>query len=233
MNSSARCEATISEQVAKAFRGSPTAQSDDFLRELRVNWREASSRARRDGLLLVLLYALFVLLIDAKVSEVAIAGVRLSPGSIELIATALPAITAAVFTQHLELRLFTSVYYHLHYEMCRQLYPALDPLSQALHPPDTNDFGLYKLLTLERSTQGQRLMVSTGNIGGLTVIFLPFLFVPAAYIALPVFTTPNPVFLAVSLLLGTFFMIRATGLFLVAIDPDGYPLRSDGPGIDP
>jgi hypothetical protein len=219
---------TISQQVAKAFGGTAAAQADEFIRELRVNWREAKSRARRNGLLLALLCALFVLLIDAKVSEVAVAGVKLSPSSIEIIATALPAITAVVFTQYLELQIMISVYHHVHSEMCRQLFPTLGPLERALHPPDTNDPRLYSLMTLDRSERGRKLMISTSNIGGLTGIFLPFLFVPAAYVALPALASPSPVFFVASLMLGLFFMTRAIGLILVAIDPIEHSESSAG-----
>jgi hypothetical protein len=210
---------TFSRFVSKAFGETATPASDDFLRELRINWREGLSRTRRVGVLLTLSSILFVLLLDARVSEIAFSGIKLSPGAVDIVATALPAVVAYLFAQYLELHLLLARYEVLHLEICHQLYPDLHPLDRALHPPETdNDLNLYAMTGVRYTGWGQRLRFGTAKVGLLVTLVLPFALVVGAYAALLITRTAPPLAFVLSAVFSLFFLLRGASILPLARD---------------
>jgi uncharacterized membrane protein YhaH (DUF805 family) len=201
----------LASRVAHAFGDAPADFSEGFLRELRVNWREALARSRRAAFLLVLLSGLFILLVDASVTKISFSGVELSSNAVGIIATALPAIIAYLFAQYWELSVLVDRYEDLHIEICRQLHPALLPLDNALHPPETKHLGSYRLAMLGRSGFGETLMVGTTVLALLNTFLLPFAFIVGCYVALLLISDPRPLAFTISAILGAFFLTRAIG----------------------
>jgi hypothetical protein len=216
LNTSGYQEGTVAWYVARAFGDEATPGSDEFLRELRTNWREALERARQVGVQLVLLFALFALLVDANVSEIAFAGVKLRAGAVELIATALPALIAYNFAKYWELYMLTGRYETLHVEICRQLHPALAPLDKALHPPETYDSDIYEIILLESEGGGKRGTQITNAIAQLVGFILPFVFVIGCYVALLELADPSELVFIASGLVAGFFLLRTVSFLLAA-----------------
>jgi hypothetical protein len=208
-------ERHLAPHVTAAFAGEPTQFSEEFLRELRVNWREALSRSRRLVFLMVVLIGLFGLLAGADVSEISFAGTKLAPSAIDVIAIAIPAITAFLFTQYWELYAVADQYEDLHKEICVQLHPELGPLELALRPPETNHPGVLWLLMLGRSGPGEKVMALT-SLTSLVVTFLgPFGVLIAMYTALILAFGADPIFFGISLAFSAFFVARAIGFWRI------------------
>lgn len=180
------------------------------------------------GFQLVLLFALFALLINANVSEIAFAGVKLRPDAVEVIATALPALISYCFAKYWELYVLTGRYETLHVEICRQLNPTLIPLDKALHPPETYDSVIHEITLLNRKGWGRRGMLITNVIVQLVGFILPFNFVIGCYIALDRFASPNELVLTASALVASFFLLR-TASFL----PAAFALQEEPRGLKP
>jgi hypothetical protein len=208
-------ERHLAPHVAAAFGGEPTRFSEEFLRELRANWKEALSRSRRLVFLMVVLIGLFGLLAGADVSEISFAGTRLAPSAIDVIATAIPVIVAFSFTQYWELYAVADQYEDLHKEICVQLHPELGSLELALRPPETNHPGALWLLMLGRSGPGEKVMALT-SLTSLVVTFLgPFGVLIIMYTALILDFGADPVFFGISLALSAFFAARAIGFWRI------------------
>jgi hypothetical protein len=212
---SSDADAVLKAHVSSAFGGKSTSFSEEFLRELRVNWREALGRSRRSLLQIILLSALFTLLAGANVSEIAFAGVKLTPGAVDLIATAIPAIVAFLFAQYWELTALVDRYEDIHSEMISQLHPSATPVAGALQPPETNHPGMFNLVLLGRSGPGEALMFGTAYGTLITAFFLPFALIIVIYAYLVIDFGFNLIPFFISLAIAAFFVARAIGFWRV------------------
>lgn len=209
-----RWERRFSPHVARAFEQDNPEFADAFLSELRSNWRDALARARRLVFLVVLLVALFILLAGAGISEVAFAGVKLAPSSIDAIAVGIPALIAFFFARYWELYALMDQYAGVHAEIYRQIHPTLGSLERVLHPPEPGHPSSFDAVVLGRGSSGPgaAALAVTSMINGLTILFAPMGVVVLYVLLLTLDFKVNPVLYAISALIAAFSLIRVIGL---------------------
>jgi hypothetical protein len=221
MNIPAAEDDVLAGYVAGAFGETQTDLSEGFLRELRTNWREVLARSRRLVFLVVMLTGLFTLLAGADVSEIGFTGIKLTPGAFDVIATAIPAVIAYLFAQYWELYVLADRYQEIHNEIYAQLSPGMEPLDQAMHPPDTNHFGSFELVMLKRTGPGQTILAVTSIVNWLFTFLAPFVLIATLFFFLPRDFQVSPLAYAISLVVSVFFAIRAVSFMALSETPVG------------
>jgi hypothetical protein len=210
-----RSDASLPALVASSFARTPDQFSDEFLRELRSNWREALSRSRRSVLQVLFLGILFILLASADISEIAFVGVKLTPQAVDLIATGIPAVIAYLFSLYWEFSVLAERYEEVHDEIYKQLHPGAASLAVALHPPDANEAGSLMTVMLGKKGRGGKMLGWTSIFYLLTTYLMPFIVIVGLYVLLILDFNPNCYVYGISFFLSGFFVVRTIGFMQI------------------
>lgn len=128
----------LEELIKQVFRSQPVrAYAEDYVTEVKTNWREAEKSLTRSLFLITLTALLFELLLRRGVGEVSLGFVTVT--KVDVIERAIPVAIAYLYSVTAllaaELSMFETVYRHL----IRYLWPSLynSNLERVLYPPNS------------------------------------------------------------------------------------------------